>query len=179
MDRRRSTSVTAMCTMLCSPADTRWTLMATRSTFTTAPRIARSPWLAPVFAHYLVGWILTEVANDASARRMYETAADPFRVYLWMPPPSPQSCVHDSTPHIQGLLRLRTGIRLARRAWIRIDECFSEPTLCNKSPPCALNLPQFSVPLNSRFGASDCSLLNSLPFAHRLECGQVHKSRSG
>src|SRR4029077_14732289 len=76
-------------------------------------RIVRSPWLGPAFALYSTGWTPTEVANAASARRIYEILAERFPVYVWMPSPTPQPCVHDQTPDVQGLLRLWTGIRFA------------------------------------------------------------------
>ena len=62
----RRTSATATLTMSCSPADTPWTRMATRSIFTTEPPIARLPWLGPAFALCSSGWMPTEVASAAS-----------------------------------------------------------------------------------------------------------------
>src|SRR5579862_7312551 len=111
--QKPSTSVTATLTMSYSPADTRWTLMATPSTSITGRRIARLPWLAPAFARYLNGWMLTEVANVASVRMIYESVPQCLPVYFRLPPPSCQPGIHDQKPDVQGLLRLRTGIRFS------------------------------------------------------------------
>ena len=53
---------------------------------------------------YSSGWMPMEVANAASARRIYEIATLDFPVCLWLPAPSPQPRVHDQTSHLQGLL---------------------------------------------------------------------------
>src|SRR5579859_659742 len=103
----------ATLTMSYSRVDTRWTQMATRSTSIMEQRIARLPWLGPAFALCWIGWTPMEVANVASARRIYEGLARRIPVCFWLPTPPPQPCVHYQTPHIQGLLRLRAGIRLA------------------------------------------------------------------
>jgi hypothetical protein len=86
-----------------------------------------------------------EVANAASALRIYEILAERFPVYVWMPAPSPQPCVHHQTPHVQGLLRLWTGIRFAafthactvRWLW---DGCLNgtDPDTAVEVPPPAL-----------------------------------------
>src|SRR4029077_3055183 len=97
---------------------TRWTPMVIRSTSITERRTARLPWLGPAFGLCLSGSMPMVVANAASVPRTYETVPGCFPVYVWMPPPAPQPPVHDQTPDIQGLLRLRTGIRLSKPAGI-------------------------------------------------------------
>lgn len=103
----------ATLTMSCSPADTQWTLMATRSTSITELQIVRLPWLGPACALCSNGWTPMEVASVASERRICETAGG-FSVHLWLSAPSPQPRLHHQTAHISGLLRLWAGIRSAR-----------------------------------------------------------------
>ena len=91
--QRHLTNGTATWMMLCSPADTRWRLMVTRSTFITEPQIARSLWLGPVCVHYSIGSTPTEVATAVRERRICETAGL-FSSHLWLPAPRHQPGVH-------------------------------------------------------------------------------------
>src|SRR5258708_1930296 len=116
LGRRHRTNATATLTMLFSRADTRWTPMATLSTFTTGLRIARLPSLGRVFALCWTGWTPMEVANAASEGRICEIALGRLPVCFWVPSPSPESRVYDQTPNLSGLFRLRTGIRVTRRS---------------------------------------------------------------
>ena len=144
--------------------------MATRSTSTMEPLIARSRWLAAAFAPCWNGSMPMEAPNDASDRRTYETAAKRFSVYLWLPTPSPQPFVHDQTSHLPGLLRLRTGIRLARRAWSRIEPMLLRPPASQLTHIMCGESSLIFAAGSPRFGAFDCSLLNSLSLPHRLTC---------
>jgi hypothetical protein len=129
-------SATETLTMSFFRAGTRWTPMVTPSTSIMEPRIARSPWLGPAFALCSTGSTPMEVANAASARRIYEILAERFPVYVWMPPPSPQPCVHDQTPHVQGLLRLWTGIRFAAFTHACTVRWLSDGCLKERIPIC-------------------------------------------
>src|SRR3984885_12806765 len=99
--------------MSSSRADTPWTQTATRSTFITELRIVRLPWRGPACALCLSGWMLTEVANDDNARRIYEVLLGHLPVPFWLQASSSEPCVHDQASYIQGLFRLRAGIRFA------------------------------------------------------------------
>lgn len=114
--------------------------MAIRSTFTTEPRIARLRWLGPACARYSIGSIPMEVANAASERRINETTELDSPVCFWLPAPSRQPCVHDQAPHIPGLLRLWTGIRLAGRGCANTVRRFPERPPGNESSSCTLKL---------------------------------------
>src|SRR5579872_4161298 len=95
-----STSVTATLMMSYSHADTRWTPMATRSISITEQRIVRLPWRGPAFARYSSGWMRTEVANAASARRIYEALGRRVPVLFWLPASSSQPGVHDQASYV-------------------------------------------------------------------------------
>jgi hypothetical protein len=56
-----------------------------------------------------------EVASEGESRTD-EPAALAFPICLWVPSPSPESRLYDQTPHVPGLLRLRTGIRVTGRS---------------------------------------------------------------
>ena len=134
LDQKRITSVTAMCMMLCSPAGTRWVPMEIRSTSTTELLIARSPWLTPAFAHYLSGSMPMEASSAASDRRIYEGVVSCDPICFRLSAPSSQSCVHYQTPHVQDLLRLWTGIRLAKPAVVSKKQLLAGRSLGADAP---------------------------------------------
>ena len=103
-------------------------------------RIVQLPWLGPACALCSDGWMPTEVANAASARRIYETSFECLPVYLRVSASSPQPCVHDQAPHIQGLLRLWTGVRYAFGACPQKIRHFFAGTLSAESSSCVLNV---------------------------------------
>jgi len=139
LDRKRRTSATETLTMSCFLAGTRWTPTVTRSTSITAPQIARLPWLGPACALYFNGWTRTEVANAASGRRMYEITYRDLSVSLWLPAPSLEPHIYDKTSHIQGLLRLWSGVRLAQPACAGTIRSFAAHSFGDQSPSCTLN----------------------------------------
>lgn len=52
-----------------------------------------------------------EVVNEGEVK-VDEPPAYGSRVCVWVPSPPPESCVHDQTPDLSGLLRLWNGIRV-------------------------------------------------------------------
>src|SRR5271157_1325266 len=86
--------------------------MATRSIFTTALPIAQLPWLAPACAPCWIGWMPMEVASAGSERRIYDTAVSDLSVFLRVPSPPTQRCVHHQETNVSGLLEVWPGIRV-------------------------------------------------------------------
>jgi hypothetical protein len=78
-----------------------------------------------------------EASIAASDRRIYEGVVDYVPICFRLPAPSSQSCVHDQTSDVQGLLRLWTGIRLAKLAGVSKDELLAGRSL-GEGPSCAM-----------------------------------------
>jgi hypothetical protein len=53
-----------------------------------------------------------EVANAGIERKIYETAASDFPVFLRVPSPPTEWCVHDQETDVSGLLEVWAGIRV-------------------------------------------------------------------
>ena len=73
--------------MLCSPAETRWMPMATRSISITERLIARLPWLGRVFVLFWSGWMPMEISSADSERRICEASLSGLPVCLRVPSP--------------------------------------------------------------------------------------------
>src|SRR5664279_803855 len=108
--RRPSTNATATSTMSSSPADTPWTPMAKPSIFITERRTARLPWLGPACVLCLPGSMPMEVASAGSEPKTCEAATFVFTVYVRLPSPPTECCVHHQETDIPGLLEVRKGI---------------------------------------------------------------------
>src|ERR1700691_1740531 len=126
LDQKRRTKSTATSMTSCFLVDTRWTPMAIRSIFIMALRIARLPLLGPVCALFSSGWTPMAAAT-AGESRIDEPAALDFSTHLrLLPPQAPEPCLHHQTSHLQGLLRLWSGIRFAGLA-VAIAYCCIAP----------------------------------------------------
>src|ERR1700728_143534 len=126
--------------MSSSRADTPWTQTATRSTFITELRIVRLPWRGPACALCLSGWMLTEVANDDNARRIYEALLGHLPIPFWLQASSSEPCVHDQASYIQGLFRLRTRIRFTLSSRANTVRPFPCRPPGDEAKPCALSV---------------------------------------
>jgi hypothetical protein len=79
-----------------------------------------------------------EASNAASGRRIYEDVAGCVPLCFRLPTPSSQSCLHDPESHVQGLLRLWTGIRLAKLAGVSKKQILAGRSLGAEAPSCAM-----------------------------------------
>jgi len=79
-----------------------------------------------------------EASSAASDHRIYERAVGYAPICFRLSAPSSQSCVHDQTPHVQDLLRLWVGIRLAKPARVSKRQLLAGCSLGAEGPSCAM-----------------------------------------
>jgi hypothetical protein len=79
-----------------------------------------------------------EASSAASDGRIYEGVVGCIPICFRLSAPSSQSCVHDQTPHIPDLLRLWTGIRLAKLAAASKKQILAGRSLGAEAPSCAM-----------------------------------------
>jgi hypothetical protein len=114
-----------------------------------------------------------EVANAASARRIYEAVVGRVPICFRLPAPSHQPCVHDQTPNISSLLRLWTGIRLACRSLANAAQYFSGHPRRDESSSCKLRCPRFDHALHRNFDSPLVSYLVVSYLAQTRNSGPV------
>jgi hypothetical protein len=79
-----------------------------------------------------------EASSAASDRRIYEGVVGCIPICFRLSAPSSQSCVHDPESHVQGLLRLWTGIRLAKPAGVSKKQFLAGRSLGAEGSSCAM-----------------------------------------
>jgi hypothetical protein len=79
-----------------------------------------------------------EASSAANDRRIYEAVVGCVPICFRLSAPSSQSCVHDQTPHVQDLLRLWTGIRLAKPAGVSKKRLLAGRSLGAEAPSRAM-----------------------------------------